>query len=411
MSSSSANGYHARMSGTPRACTCIFSLLTACGPAEPTAPSGPTAPSPVAAKPAPDPAPAPAPETVTWPAPEPVTTDPAKIRLVAAGGSQVCVIMGDGAVRCLNRGKDAPVPPPLVAVAGVRGATALAVGEDFRCALLADGGVMCWGSNAYGQLGRGDPSEQLHLPAAPVKDLAGVTGLFAGGWHAAALRSDGVVAFWGHNNIGQFGDGKVSEGLVPEPSKSVTVVRELALGSFHGCAVGQDGVVRCWGSNSAGQLGDPKTGDEEVRRAPVVVDGLTDVRHLALGASHSCALRNDQTVRCWGTDEDGQLGDGGRRTSPKPVPVDLRGVVQIAAGGNHTCARLGDGGVRCWGFNATGQLGDGTIDTSRTPTAVVGIGPAKHLAAGDESTCALLKNDELWCWGWRISERPLRIGA
>lgn len=67
--------------------------------------------------------------------------------------------------------------------------------------------------------------------------------------------------------------------------------------------------------------------------------------------------------------------------------------------------------VCCWGFNATGQLGDGTIDTSRTPTAMVGIGPAKHLAAGDESTCALLKNDELWCWGWRISERPLRIGA
>jgi alpha-tubulin suppressor-like RCC1 family protein len=147
----------------------------------------------------------------------------------------------------------------------------------------------------------------------------------------------------------------------------LTKVAALAAGEFHTCAVLADGTVRCWGENTFGQLGDGTT--DNTRPLPVPVSGLsTAAVGLAAGRDHTCAVLADGSGRCWGGNAFGQIGDG--TTTGRVLPMAVNGLtnaVAIAAGGDHTCARLADGSVRCWGSNISGQLGDG--DTS--PDAVL----------------------------------------
>src|SRR5258705_9556224 len=134
----------------------------------------------------------------------------------------------------------------------------------------------------------------------------------------------------------------------------------------HVCAVKEDGTVRCWGSNSSGQLGNNTGGSGQFSAAPVTVSDLTDAVAVAAGAAHSCALRATGSVVCWGSNDRGRLGDG-TTTTPRltPVPVvnpngsTLLGVVAIAAGSDHTCAVRVDGTARCWGAKRFSQLGTG----------------------------------------------------
>ncbi len=327
--------------------------------------------------------------------------------MVAAGGSHSCVLLTDETVRCWGSNADSqlgatggqPSSTP-IHVAGLHGATALALGDDFSCARLGDRSVSCWGSDSFGQLGGGTISASARAVPAPVVGLGDVATLAAGDWHAAAIRESGALLFWGRNNVGQFGDGAEIDLATPTENPALLKVRKLALGGFHGCAVIGDATAKCWGWNEFGQLGDGTTGKQAVKRAPVAVVKLAGVQDLALGENHSCALLEAGEVRCWGSNEYGQLGDGGRRDSPRPVAVKgLTGVTELVAGGYHTCARLGDGALRCWGSNGAGQLGDGSTQDRRVPTPVIGVGPARQLAAGREHTCGLLADGALWCWG------------
>jgi alpha-tubulin suppressor-like RCC1 family protein len=165
-------------------------------------------------------------------------------------------------------------------------------------------------------------------------------------------------------------------------------VISVALNSIHSCAVRMDGRVACWGDNSAGQLGDG--GATRNRDLPGDVPGLGGVAGLALGSAHTCAWLRDGTARCWGANMGGQLGTGTTVNSPSPVPVvGLTGVVQMALG-THSCARRSDGTVRCWGFNHGGQLGDGTTVMFRTsPGAVPGLAGVAEIAVGDVLSAAV----------------------
>jgi alpha-tubulin suppressor-like RCC1 family protein len=172
---------------------------------------------------------------------------------------------------------------------------------------------------------------------------------------------------------------------------------EIALGHAHACALMDDGTVRCWGGNARGQLGDGSSID---RISPVTVKGLSGVAHLALGAWHSCALMKDGTVECWGADGDGQLGNGVQKESRLPVKVGgLAHVSQIATGDFHSCALLQDGTVDCWGMNLYGELGDGDAEDTRSPTPVHGLTQVAQLAAGGGTTCAVRKDGQVFCWG------------
>jgi alpha-tubulin suppressor-like RCC1 family protein len=168
-------------------------------------------------------------------------------------------------------------------------------------------------------------------------------------------------------------------------------------GDTHTCAVREDGAVACWGRNHEGQLGD---GSLSNRLAPVSVSGLADVIAVSPGARHTCALRSSGRVSCWGSNANGFLGSevGSRSLIPVGVP-GITTAVSVASGETHTCAVLGDGTIRCWGENAFGQLGNGGGSlTSTAPVMVSGISTATAVATRGLTTCAITSGN-VRCWG------------
>ena len=194
-------------------------------------------------------------------------------------------------------------------------------------------------------------------------------------------------------------------GAVSTHTKNVLVATSpIVSGDSFSCALGNDNSVSCWGNNSQGRTGQPAPVSAN-SNTPVVVPGLNDVLALAAGAAHSCAIKLNGTVWCWGNNQYGQLGDGtasgfnGFKATPVQV-VGISDAVQIAAGDWHTCAvRRVSGAVLCWGLNQNGQLGDGTKVSHTTPVASSGLVGATALAAGADHTCAAIAGGAVQCWG------------
>jgi alpha-tubulin suppressor-like RCC1 family protein len=175
----------------------------------------------------------------------------------------------------------------------------------------------------------------------------------------------------------------------------------LGVGMEHTCAVLSDGSVRCWGINTSGELGNGTTS----LFSPTSVSSLGGAAvAIASGWSHTCALLSDGSVQCWGDNALGALGDGTWGTSMSthgPVSVVSLGgtAVAIAAGMYSSCALLSDGSVRCWG-NASGLLGDGSVTDTNTPVSVMSLGgTAVAIATRCAHACALLSDGSVRCWG------------
>lgn len=328
-----------------------------------------------------------------------------RVKVMTTGGAHTCALTLDGVAKCWgyngasqlgNSGGITPVDVP-----GLRGGSlALAAGGSHTCALTSTSGIKCWGSNAYGQLGDGT---FVHK-GAPV-DVIGLSNsimmVVTGGNHTCALTTTRSVKCWGRNNHGQLGIGATASQYSPVDLISISdSITMLAAGASHTCALTVSAKVKCWGNNEYGQLGD---GTTLTQTQPVDVIGLTfDVIAIAAGASHTCALTTSHTVKCWGDNQYGQLGNG--TTTREHTPVDIMGlpddVVQITVGSNHSCALLATGDVRCWGFNGAGQLGDTTTVDKAIPADRVAIdSPVTLFAAGGEHTCALTIIGGLKCWG------------
>jgi alpha-tubulin suppressor-like RCC1 family protein len=156
------------------------------------------------------------------------------------------------------------------------------------------------------------------------------------------------------------------------------------------------GSVRCWGENTYGQLGD---GTNESRQMQAATDVLADIQAVSVGGAFTCALTVTGGVRCWGNNYAGQLGDGTYNSRSTPPTADvLTSVKAIATGSAHACALMENGGVRCWGDNMGSQLGDGTTTESLTPSSDV-LTDVQAVAASYESTCAVMTSGGLRCWG------------
>ena len=276
----------------------------------------------------------------------------------------------------------------------------LAAGDDHTCARKTDGTLWCWGSNTDGQLGDGN----IGAKASPVQ--VGALGTLvaevaAGVGHTCARKTDGTLWCWGQNFQGQLGDGDIVDKASPvQVSALGTLVAEIAAGRLHTCARKTDGTLWCWGSNIDGQLGDGTAGNKP---SPVQVGALgTLVAEVAAGVGHTCARKTDGTLWCWGLNFQGQLGDGTTGDKSSPVQVGALGtlVAEIAAGNLHTCARKTDGTLWCWGNNDHGQLGDGTSKSKSSPVQVGALGTlVAEVAAGGNHTCARKTDGTLWCWG------------
>jgi alpha-tubulin suppressor-like RCC1 family protein len=341
----------------------------------------------------------------------PSFTPPGAVSLAAGGStgaeSHACEVVQGGTVRCwgantqgqLGDGTltDRTVPTPVL---GLTGVVAVSTGRAHTCALRTDATVSCWGRGAEGQLGTGttDP----HLTPTAVPGLTGAVAVATGGDHTCAIVAGGAVRCWGWNASGQIGDGTTGTNrLEPTPVPGLTGATGLALGIQHSCALLSGGSVRCWGWNAYGQLGD---GTQDGRPSPVAVSGLSGATAIAMGGAHSCALVTGGTVRCWGNNDSGQVGDGSQgnlHLTSVAVP-GLSGVTAVSAGGGHSCALLADATARCWGRNGDAELGNGNHGSPvPTPTAVTGLTGAVALAAGAGQTCARQSGGRVLCWGDR----------
>ena len=226
-----------------------------------------------------------------------------------------------------------------------------------------------------------------------------------GAYYTCALKNKKNVNCWGRNNVGQLGDGTTTSRSIPT---SINVgngrtVTQLALGLHHSCAVLNGGDIKCWGWNNDGQLGDGTTTSRSLPTSINVGNGRT-VTQLALGRYHSCAVLNGGDIKCWGNNSSGHLGDGTTTSRSIPTSINVgngRTVTQLALGWCHSCALLDGGDIKCWGRNVDGQLGDGTTTSRSLPTSVnVGNGrTVTQLALGWYHSCALLDGGDIKCWG------------
>ncbi|MFJ4160235.1 RCC1 domain-containing protein [Microbacterium testaceum] len=269
--------------------------------------------------------------------------------------------LGDGSTT--DRSTWAPVP-------GLSGVTQIAAGTASGYAVLSDGSVKAWGANGSGQLGIESTTDQWS-PVQVSGLTSGVTQVSTGATHVLALMSDGSVKAWGNNGSGQVGDGSTTNRLSPVQVSGLTSgVTQVAGGAFASYALSSDGSVKAWGSNGAGQVGD---GSKTTRRTPVQVSGLTSgVTQVTAGALSGYALSSDGSVKAWGYNGNGELGDGSSTSSTTPVRVSglNSGVTQIGAGYASGYALLSDGAAKAWGKNDSGQLGDGSTTNRATPVSV-----------------------------------------
>ena len=327
---------------------------------------------------------------------------------VAAGETHGCAVSEGGGARCWGRNDygqlgDGTATTRLVptAVTGLGvGVARVATGNYHSCALTRTGGVKCWGYNANGQLGDGTPFMRFE-PVGVIGLASGVSDVVAGAVHTCALTTAGGVKCWGENSEGWLGNGTTTGGRTPVDVTGLSsgVVSISARGA-HTCALTAAGGVKCWGANNAGQLGD---GSTITRSTPADVPGLTSgVAGIAAGGEHSCALLTSGEIKCWGSDVQGQLGDGSYLVS-QPTPVQVPGAVEmtrVAAGDFHTCATTGAGAPKCWGYNGSGGLGNGSTAGSAVPVDVLGLSAGvTDLALGNGHTCALTQQGALFCWG------------
>ncbi|MCP4755233.1 MAG: hypothetical protein GY866_30585 [Proteobacteria bacterium] len=396
--------------------------------------------------------------------------------ILTLGDRHSCIKPNSGDVRCwgwnrygqLGQGGTADIGDdpneigvnlPTIDIGSGRTVLEVVGGYYHTCVLLDNGKVKCWGRSNYGQLGlgdsnsRGDDTDEMgdNLPAVELGTGRTALHIAAGSKHTCAILDNKMIKCWGYNQYGGLGlndtfdrgDGvDENDATADEMGDALPYValgtgrtaEHVDAGSYHTCAILDDDSVKCWGRSSKGQLGlgdaytlgdgkdeDDITSDEMGDNLLVVNLGQNRTAvEIAVGNYHSCARLDNNTVKCWGYNSNGQLGLGDstdRGINPGEMGDDLpaidlgsgRTVLEISAGASHVCARLDDGNVKCWGSYRNGRLGRDVSDYigddpdemgDNLPPVDLGTDrTAVEIATGNAQNCTRLDNDTIKCWG------------
>ncbi|MBE2284091.1 MAG: S8 family serine peptidase [Prosthecobacter sp.] len=288
----------------------------------------------------------------------------------------------------------------------LRGAEAVypATSAGGTYAVMPSGVVRYWG-------GTGAQSIASTRTVSSLTVINNVRAMFDGASNGAffvALKRDGSVWSWGYNAQGQLGKGNVTYSSSPSQVAGIQSPVSIAVtpGGFnndsnmgHVVVAMADGTVKAWGANSRGQVGNGTTSNQA---SPVTVAGVSGITAVAVGNSHTLALTTTGSVYAWGRNNCGQIGDGTsvNRTSPVLVAA-ISDVVAIAAVSNQSIALKSDGSVWAWGQNSMTNLGVGLPDGTNqmTPARVQGLPAASEIFAGASAFFAFTQDHKLWNWG------------
>ncbi len=402
---------------------------------------------------------------------------------VIAGTFHTCAILDDRSVKCYgqnnlgqlglgdtdDRGDESDemgVNLPIVNLGTGRKVKMIDIGNFHTCAILDNDLVKCWGGNnrasfSKGYLGlghsnhRGDDSDEMgnRLPTVDLGIERTAKMISVGNIHTCAILDDNSVKCWGWNEYGQLGLGDTSQrgdsaNQMGDHLPTVDLGTErtakfISAGVSHTCAILDDDSLKCWGSNVAGELGlgipcpkstlfvtppDCNKGDEDNEMGDNLstVDLGTERTAKTISAgTHTCAILDNDSVKCWGWNSDAagrggflgledtnDRGDSSNEMGDNLLTVNLgtgRTAKAVSVGDGHTCVILDNNLVKCWGWNDSGQLGLGNTTPmggssnemgSNLPTVNLGIGrTAKTISVGNSYSCVTLDNNSIKCWG------------
>jgi len=275
------------------------------------------------------------------------------------------------------------------------GATSVSAGGQDSCATDGGGTAICRGANQFGQLGDGTTTGRSAF--APVKGT-GWQSISTSGATTCGIKTDGTLWCWGLNNFAQLGAGNTTGRTKPQQLGLGQVWQKVATSWFNTCAINGSGALYCWGQNLRGAAGIGRTSRMVSTPQPVAAGyGWVDV---STGGWHTCAVRGDGTLWCWGQNLFGQVGN--TKAAVQAAPTQVGGAANWAAvttSWGHSCAVTTTGELWCWGLNKDGQLGVGNRTDAWTPQRVAPGTVWTAVAAGDANTCGLDDAGATWCWG------------
>jgi len=295
-------------------------------------------------------------------------------------------------------------------------------GGVYAYGVTTDGSVLCWSVPSYGPDGWSVPSlgpiDSSSLPVlCSLKDIARIAPGYS---HSCAVKTDGSAICWGKNQYGQLGNGTYSD--PNDKIETPTPVLGLGPGTTadiitdweHTCALKKDGSVVCWGNGYSGQLGNGTDGIDNPVFIPTQVSGLGHKSTIAFLSkdTNPCVLKTNGAVVCWGSSF-----FTGHNTQFTPIPASIPTPVAIkylSGFRKGACVLKTDGSVACWGINNHGQLGDGTTIGKSAFTQVFGLTKgttADIVTDRDRLTCALKKNGSVVCWGDNVGSGKLGDGT